>query len=201
MKKQVYISGKLIGSVFFEILGIAILIFGIISTKNYDNAAYVASPTDLVGKQFVKVSITEYLVQPKSEANQEFLEGVCQTYVGLFGTEYSTYNAKLDSGDYLRVQVKDVNKNIALGAYVKGAGDGVDVVARVMDAKNVNYLWYNGVKDFDQNTLIKDKTVREAGRDLYKNSIYIGVYLAAVALYGIISEALLARSFKKREEE
>ncbi len=201
MKRQVYISGKMIGSVVFEILGIVILIFGLISTKNYDNAEYVSSPADLVGKQFVKVSITEYMVRPRSEVNQEFMDGICQTYVGLFGKEYSTYNAKLESGDYLRVQVNDVNRNIALGAYTKGVGDGVDIVARVMDAKDVNMLWYNGVKGFDQGSLIMDKTVRESTRDLYKNSIYVGVYLAAVALYGIVSEILLARSFRKREED
>ncbi|MBR5375781.1 MAG: hypothetical protein IK139_00715, partial [Lachnospiraceae bacterium] len=126
---------------------------------------------------------------------------IYQTYIGLFGTEYSTYNAKLDSGDYLRVQVKDANKNITLGAYNWGVGDGVDITARVMNAKKIDYQWYDGVKDFDPNSLIKDKTVREAGRDLYKNSIYIGVYLAAVALYGIVSEALLARSFRRREDD
>lgn len=201
MRKQVYISGKMIGSIVFEILGIVILIFGLISTKNYDNAAYVTSPADLVGKQFVKVSITEYIAKPLSEVNHEYTDGVCQTYVGLFGTEYSTYNAKLENGDYLRVQVKDVNKNISLAAYNRGVGDGVDLVARVMDAKKIDYQWYNDLKDFDQNSLVKDKTVREAGRDLYKNSIYVGVYLAAVALYGMISEALLARSFRRREDE
>ena len=70
-----------------------------------------------------------------------------------------------------------------------------------MKAKDINTLWYNGVKDFDKDTLILDKTVRETGRDLYKNSIYVGVYLAAVALYGIVSEILFARSFRKREDE
>ena len=201
MRKQVYISGKMIGSVVFEILGIGILIFGLISTKNYDNAAYVASPADLAGKQFVKVSITEYIAKPVSEVNHEYTDGVCQTYVGLFGTEYNTYNAMLDSGDYLRVQVRDVNKSIALDAYDRGVGDGVDLVAMVMDAKKIDYQWYNGLKNFDQNSLITDKTVREVGRDLYKNSIYVGVYLAAVALYGIISEVLLARSFRRREDD
>ncbi|MBO4375433.1 MAG: hypothetical protein J5829_10040 [Lachnospiraceae bacterium] len=201
MKKQLYISGKMIGSIIFEVIGIVVLIFGIRSTKNFDNAAYVTSRADLNGRQFVRVIINEYMVKPKSEVNQEFSEGICVKYTSLFGTEYSTYNVKLDSGDYLRVQISDPDKNIALANYVKGAGDGVEVVARVMDLKEINYLWYNGVKDFDPNTLIADKTVRECGRGLYKNCIYIGVYLAAVALYGIISEALLARSFKRKEEE
>ncbi len=200
MKKQMYISGKMIGSIVFEIIGIVILIFGIRSTKNFDNAAYVSSPADLAGRQFVKVLITDYMVKPHSEVNHEYSDGVCGTYVNLFGKEYSIYNVLLDSGDYLRVQIADPDKNIALGAYNKGSGDGVEVVARVLDLKEINYLWYNGVQGFDQNTLIKDKTIRESGRSLYKNSIYVGVYLAAVALYGIISEALLARSFKRREE-
>lgn len=201
MRRQLYISGKMIGSIIFEILGIAILIFGVISTKNYDSAREVSSAADLAGKQFVKVQITEYLAKPKSEVNQEFTEGVCQTYVGLFGKEYSTYNAKLENGEYLRVQVGDTEKNITLGSYNKGVGDGVDITAKVIPSKKVDYSWYNGIQGFDMNTLIRDRSVREAGRGLYKNSIYIGVYLAAVALYGIISEALVARSFRRKEDE
>ncbi len=200
MKKQMYISGKMIGSVIFEILGIVILIFGLRSTKNYDNAAFVSSPADLEGRQFVKVLITDYMVKPRSEVNKEFFDGICGSYVNLLGKEYSIYNVLLDSGDYLRVQISDPDKNVALAAYNKGSGDGIEVVARVLDLKEINYLWYNGVQGFDANTLVKDKTVRESGRNLYKNSIYIGVYLAAVALYGIISEALLAKSFRRREE-
>ena len=92
MKKQLYISGKMIGSIIFEVIGIVVLIFGIRSTKNFDNAAYVTSRADLNGRQFVRVIINEYMVKPKSEVNQEFSEGICVKYTSLFGTEYSMKN-------------------------------------------------------------------------------------------------------------
>ncbi len=201
MKKQVYISGKMIFSILFEIIGIAVLIFGIMSTRNYDAAMPVSSPADIEGKQFVKIIINEYMVKPKSEVNPEFSVGVCQKYTGLFGKEYNTYNVKLDSGDYLRTQVANADNLIKLDSYEKGVGDGIEITGRVMKQKNIDMSWYQGVEGFDPNDLIMDKCIRETGRDLYKNSIYIGAYLAAVALYGIISEALYIHNLNKVEDQ
>ncbi len=200
MRKQVYISGKMLFSIIFEILGIAILIFGINFTKSYDSAMPASSVEDIRGKQFVRIQINEYMVKPVSEANKEFTTGMCQQYIGLFGKEYNTYNVKLDSGDYIRTQISDAEKLITLDSYTKGVGDGIEIVARVMKQKGYDESWYQGVENFDPNYLIKDVCVRESGRDLYKNSIYVGIYLAAVALYGIISEALFIRSLNRRAD-
>ncbi len=200
MKNQVYISRKMIFSIIFEILGIAIFLFGFNFTKSFDNAMPASSAEDIRGKQFVRIQINEYMVKPVSEANKEFSTGMCQQYIGIFGKEYNTYNVKLDSGDYIRTQISDANKLITLDSYTKGVGDGVEVVARVMKQKEYDASWYEGVENFDPNYLIKDVCVRESGRDLYKNSIYVGIYLAAVALYGIISEAIFIHSLNRRDD-